>query len=321
VRVAAEVVSRSRSSFGPDGLSIKTGSGTPAAFLADLNRVAEATVDRVSLLGERIPAPYPLVAAAVQLAATPGRLSQPDRRRARAGLATGRTRDLEAAERALVEFALDNSADSVRKLAIRWRDALDVDDIEPREDELLQQVCLRQTLLPSGMKGYRLDLDSLSAAHLDAAIDAHVGNVIRAPRFVNKETADACDADHEQLADPRTLTQIAAEAIVNLARHSNACRKLRSKSGTGANSLEPLPAATIVGRMRLESLLSCFGEAHIDGQEQPISAKTARHLAADAGLIPEVLGGNSEVLDLGTPRRLYTHAQRIALAERDDGCA
>jgi hypothetical protein len=73
--------------------------------------------------------------------------------------------------------------------------------------------------------------------------------------------------------------------------------------------------------MTLESLLSGLGEAQIDGIEQPISAKTARRLAADAQIIPMVLGGTSEVLDLGTPRRLFTRAQRIALAERDDGCA
>jgi hypothetical protein len=74
-------------------------------------------------------------------------------------------------------------------------------------------------------------------------------------------------------------------------------------------------------RMTLDSLLSGLGEAQIDGIDQPISAKTARQLAADAQIIPAVLGGNSEVLDLGTPRRLFTRAQRIALAERDDGCA
>ncbi|WP_460794249.1 HNH endonuclease, partial [Marisediminicola antarctica] len=37
--------------------------------------------------------------------------------------------------------------------------------------------------------------------------------------------------------------------------------------------------------------------------------------------IPAVLGGNSQILDLGTGRRLFTRAQRIAFAERDGGCA
>ncbi|AMB59590.1 HNH endonuclease signature motif containing protein [Microterricola viridarii] len=34
-----------------------------------------------------------------------------------------------------------------------------------------------------------------------------------------------------------------------------------------------------------------------------------------------MLGGTGEVLDLGRARRTFTRAQRIALAERDGGCA
>jgi hypothetical protein len=235
-----------------------------------------------------------------------------------------------AAEEALVEFAGDNPADAVRKLSARWRDALDVDGIEPREDDLVQRRSLRRTILPSGMKRYQLDLDPLSSAYLDASIDAHVGAVIRAPRFEasadragdgaagDGAAGDGCGGDPDQLPDPRTLTQIAADAVVQLARHGIACRRAYD-NGEGIEV--PLPAATIVVRMSLESLMSGLGEARIDGIEQPISAATARRLAADAQLIPAVLGGNSEVLDWGTPRRLFTRAQRIALAERDDGCA
>ncbi|MFF1574330.1 HNH endonuclease [Leifsonia sp. NPDC058292] len=34
-----------------------------------------------------------------------------------------------------------------------------------------------------------------------------------------------------------------------------------------------------------------------------------------------VLGGDGEVLDLGRSRRLFTSKQKLALAERDGGCA
>jgi hypothetical protein len=342
VRIAAEVVERSRSSLGPNGLSIRAGCGSPAALLADLGRitlveahricrVAEATADRVSLEGERMPAWYPLVAEAALAARIP--IDSANFIVAALDQAAPRAEDehLAVAEHALVEFACDNPADTVRKLAARWRDALDIDGIEPREDDLVQRRSLRRTILPNGMKRYQLDLDPLSSAYLDAAIDAHVGAVIRAPRFQASDSqasegqsntsgaGDGCGADHEQLPDPRTLAQIAADAVVQLARHGIACTKAR---GSGAGGAEiPLPAATIVVRMTVESLISGLGEAQIDGIEQPISAKTARQLAGDARIIPAVLGGNSEVLDLGTPRRLFTRAQRIAFAERDDGCA
>ena len=73
--------------------------------------------------------------------------------------------------------------------------------------------------------------------------------------------------------------------------------------------------------MTLEDLQSGLGAAQLDGVEDPISASAARRLAADAELIPAVLGGNSQILDLGIGRRLFTKAQRIAFAERDGGCA
>jgi len=59
----------------------------------------------------------------------------------------------------------------------------------------------------------------------------------------------------------------------------------------------------------------------IDGTDQPVSVGQLRRLAGDAGIIPEVLGDQGEVLDLGRTVRLFTRAQRLALTERDGGCA
>jgi hypothetical protein len=62
--------------------------------------------------------------------------------------------------------------------------------------------------------------------------------------------------------------------------------------------------------------------AHADaaGVGTPITAGTARRLACEAGIIPLVLGGDSEVLDLGRARRFHTTAQRIAIRHRDQTC-
>jgi hypothetical protein len=43
-------------------------------------------------------------------------------------------------------------------------------------------------------------------------------------------------------------------------------------------------------------------------------------MAANAELIPQVLGGPSEVLDQGQGRRFFTEVQREAMATRDGGC-
>jgi hypothetical protein len=61
-----------------------------------------------------------------------------------------------------------------------------------------------------------------------------------------------------------------------------------------------------------------LGHGRINGM--PITPATARRQACDANLIPAVLGGASEVLDLGRSRRIFSRAQRRAAALRDGGC-
>ncbi len=78
-------------------------------------------------------------------------------------------------------------------------------------------------------------------------------------------------------------------------------------------------AATVVVTMTLESLMGGLAAASLDAGER-ISAGEARRLACEAGIIPAVLGGASDVLDIGRKRRYHSEPQRIALALRDAGC-
>ncbi|OUZ08657.1 hypothetical protein BHE97_13390, partial [Aeromicrobium sp. PE09-221] len=52
-----------------------------------------------------------------------------------------------------------------------------------------------------------------------------------------------------------------------------------------------------------------------------LSPGQTRRLACDAKLLPQVFGGESVPLDLGREERLFTRYQRIAIANRDGGCA
>jgi hypothetical protein len=79
-------------------------------------------------------------------------------------------------------------------------------------------------------------------------------------------------------------------------------------------------AATVVVTMTLESLLGGLAAASLLDTGEAISAAQARRLACEAGIIPAVLGGRSEVLDLGRQRRFHSKAQRIALALKHGGC-
>ena len=78
-------------------------------------------------------------------------------------------------------------------------------------------------------------------------------------------------------------------------------------------------ATTLVVTVDLDSLRSDLGVADIIGGDT-ITAREARRLACNASIIPAVLGGRSEPLDVGRSRRLFTAAQRKALLLRDRTC-
>jgi Domain of unknown function (DUF222) len=77
-------------------------------------------------------------------------------------------------------------------------------------------------------------------------------------------------------------------------------------------------ATTVVVTVEHEALATGLGTALVG--DQPVSAGEARRLACTADVLPMVLGGDSEVLDLGRSRRLFSPAQRKALAVRDRTC-
>lgn len=78
--------------------------------------------------------------------------------------------------------------------------------------------------------------------------------------------------------------------------------------------------ATIVVTMTLESLIGGLKTASLLDTGEAISASEARRLACGAEIVPVVLGGDSEILDLGRKRRFHAEAQRIAIAARDKTC-
>jgi hypothetical protein len=80
-------------------------------------------------------------------------------------------------------------------------------------------------------------------------------------------------------------------------------------------------ATTVLVTMTLDQLRSELAAAGvISSDDLRISGGEARRLACNAGIIPAVLGGKSEVLDLGRTSRLYSRAQRKALRITHQRC-
>ena len=77
--------------------------------------------------------------------------------------------------------------------------------------------------------------------------------------------------------------------------------------------------ATVVVTMTLDTLQGGLRAANILGTDTLLSPGQARRLAAAAGIIPAVLGSQSQILDLGRRRRIFTQPQRLAMALRQHG--
>ena len=79
-------------------------------------------------------------------------------------------------------------------------------------------------------------------------------------------------------------------------------------------------AATLLVKLDHQHLLDGLAGAGLDTGIR-ISAGEARRLACGAGIVPIVLGGASEPLDLGREQRLHSKGQRRILSLEHDTCA
>ena len=118
------------------------------------------------------------------------------------------------------------------------------------------------------------------------------------------------------LADRVSFPQRRHDAVVAI------FRAWRDGTGHGHHARGRRPrVVAIVDAAALYDGLDAAGVATLV-DATPIPVGEARRLAAEHGVIPMVLGGRSEILDVGRARRDATDAQRVALAVRQHGrCA
>jgi hypothetical protein len=141
-------------------------------------------------------------------------------------------------------------------------------------------------------------LDREGAAHLRAALDP-----LSAPR----PTEDG--------PDPRTAPQRRADALVEVCQLVNTCGELPENGGD-----RPQVVVTIDYQQLCDGVRTRRGAGTLDNGTQ-LSPATVRRIACDAELLPVVLNGASQVLNVGRERRSVSGAVRRALVVRDKGCA
>ncbi|OAN33421.1 HNH endonuclease signature motif containing protein [Microbacterium sp. H83] len=312
-QVAAGIAHESRAELGAGGLAKEQGYRSAAALLAAttgmsrgdasrLIRVGEATAPRTDLLGSPLPSRYPAVQKALQsgtLGVAAAALIIALLERCRVKIGAERTAEAEAS---LVRSSIGLPLDDVRKVVDRAEAWIDPDGTEPRDDERRSRRSL--TLFErDGMVHLNGRFDVESAAPIVAAIRGYVSAAFAARK-------DAPDPDAPD-ADRRSVSMMQADALEVFCAHVLGCKGERV----------PLAGATVVVRVTLDDLVSGEGSAEVDGIGQRISVSAARRMAAGGGVIPCVLGSDSQILDWGRQKRLFTRSQRLALVERDGGCA
>ncbi|GAA2443531.1 HNH endonuclease signature motif containing protein [Agromyces soli] len=338
VRLAAELDDRCTGIAGDDvakamGFStperlVAHATGGRQAEAAALVRLGRATATRPSFTGGLLAPKRPFLAAAVERGELGVEAAETIRRFLERVELRADPGELAAAEEFLVQRAARTGqrvaactavgADGLARLVKRLEAQLDPDGVKPREDELRARRGLTLWQDASGMIRVRGALDPVGGAALRSALDGLVGAELhrardaRAPfgARARHAAADAAVDGDPALAEHRTIAQMYADALVDVSRHALGCR-----------AMPVLRQAMVVARVELEALVAGRGSATIDGIEQPVSLDAVRELVSSAGLAPLVVGSGDEPLHLGRSARLFTPAQKLALADRDGGCA
>ncbi|PWN03407.1 HNH endonuclease [Nocardioides silvaticus] len=211
---------------------------------------------------------------------------------------------LTKAEQQLVDYCKDFRPRDLRRLGRRILEIVAPDIAEAEEAKRLEdeerrarEKC-RLVLKPIGDGTTRLTglLPDLDAHRLRTYLDA----------FTSPRKAEhAAGGEEDRIPYPRRL----GHAFCALLEHLDP-KNLPVHGGDTTTLLVTIP---------LESLKKDLGTGTVVGGE-PMSASAVRRLACTANIIPVVLGGQSEVLDLGRTRRLFSPAQRKAMRWRDQHC-
>ncbi|MFP7833924.1 DUF222 domain-containing protein [Marisediminicola sp. LYQ134] len=356
VAVAGELAERSRVELAGDSLARRLGHSTPAHLLEQHTRVSPSEAarrlrlaaglrPRRELGGRLSPPSYPAVAEAVAEGEVGADAARAIIRCLDSASSSADPADVDRAERALVDVARSDCADLVSMHALAWREAIDPDGAEPRDEDLRQRRGFTLGRETNGMTRGTLVLDPQSAALVRSML-SHGTDPGREPQFIDEAdertgttVTPTPDGDLvETLADPRTREQRRLDVLIGTITAGLRSRDTeravpteaaptgavstgavpRGAATAGPGSLRPMTAVMAV--ITLDELRSGVGAGWLDDVTEPVSAPTVRTMACDAGFRPVLVGDAGEILHFGRTRRLFSAAQRKALAVRDGGC-
>lgn len=339
---SAVIATRSPAGPGVESLAKKAGFASPTALIADtaginpaeaakVVRVADATTPKLGLDGQ-LHSRYEHAAEALGAGTVTTEHVDLIARTLDSVRDAAHPVELNRVERALIELAPSMRAGELKQACESAKRELDPGSLEPTEAAQREARALTFSTR-NGMTVLTWLMPVDQAALVRSGIDAGARSLGRGSDTQPEIRAAATelarfDMNGVPLNGPaKWHAQLRADAAFAIFDHAASCTSTDSKT----------PSFTAVVRVDLDVLRnelavglepnsassqSTESASVFDGMDQPISAALARRMAAKAGIVPAVMGCTSSIaLDLGTRARLFSPAQRLALAERDGGCA
>ncbi|QZY28584.1 HNH endonuclease signature motif containing protein [Nocardioides coralli] len=287
-----------------------TGARSTGAWVAQQTRSDGAQAARDARLALDLDASLPTTASALGA----GEVSA-----AHAAVIAGATRQLppsltpdqrRAVEQRLVDKARVLDPRQLRRVARRALEAVERDTsvVDANEDGILRDeeaLALSRTRLTLHDNGDGTTSGHFRVPTLAATVLRKVVDAMTAPRRGRLGATEAQAGDQRLDRDPAHERGL---ALTTLLEHLPTDR-LASKV-----------AATVIVKLDLDTLRGQLKAGGLDTDDL-VSAAEARRLACNAGLVPAVLDGASQLLDLGRGKRLFSEAQRTAGALRHTSCA
>lgn len=115
--------------------------------------------------------------------------------------------------------------------------------------------------------------------------------------------------------DGLTPPQRHLQTLINIMRTANQLPGVKSNG-----KFKGIPAGKLIVLIKLEVLMGLVKGAGYTAHGLEISAAKARRMLSNDGIIPLVLGGDGEILDLGRERRQLPDSLKLAVQARDGGC-
>ncbi len=214
------------------------------------------------------------------------------------------TSQLEACQADVVGFADRLDPDELRKVAERMAEVIDPDHAEALEADRVE----RDARIAFRRRSLMVVPDHHGSMLIRGQLPMADGQLFLAQLDALLPSAASYHLTNEVPDRPARR----ADALVRWCAIQASSGELPTQAGDRPQVVLTLNLSTLTSGLAAASVVNC-------GEQ--LSAGEARRLSCDAHVTPAVLGGSSELLDVGRTHRFFTKPLRTALVLRDQGCA